>query len=123
MQAVAVFKRLNHARFSVVAFDMHGHGRSDPAHSTAPAERALLRDKEHLVDDAEAVLRQLVIAAAAPRAQLVDSSSGEGQRLPVFAFGHSLGAAVLTLLEKRQPGTFAVRTTTFMQAAFCLQPS
>ena len=104
----AVFTRLAGAGCCVVAFDMHGHGRSEPRHDDSPSARALIHSKEHLIDDAALMLDTFMLPLAKR------ACDHGGARLPIFGVAHSLGSAVLTLVEKRRPGTFAVRRQRLM---------
>jgi alpha-beta hydrolase superfamily lysophospholipase len=135
-----VFKALSAAGCTVIAFDMHGHGRSEPAHDSSPHSRALIRSKEHLIEDAMLVLDTFVLPAARgggvrharstdgvaraggrqARARTVGGRDHDARaRLPVFGVAHSLGSAVLTLVEKRRPSTFAVRCWCWLRCWCC----
>lgn len=102
LRCCAVFDRLVRANMSIVAFDMHGHGRSEPTHDKRPHDRALIRCKTHLISDAMLILDTFALPMAR-------NSAADGSRLPLFGVAHSLGSAVLTFVEKKRPGTFAVR--------------
>jgi alpha-beta hydrolase superfamily lysophospholipase len=96
----AVLEQLADAGFTVYAADWHGHGRSEPTHDKQPCKRVLIIDRSHLIDDATLLLDSL----AMPAAQRAGKDA-----LPIFGVAHSMGAAILTLVEKSRPGTFAVR--------------
>ena len=98
----AVFLKLAKRGISTVAYDMHGHGRSEPTLQQAPWAHVLIRSARHLTDDATLVLDELVVPLAA-------AGNARGERLPIYGVAHSMGSGVLASLEDARPGTFAVR--------------
>ena len=83
-----------------------------PRTTRVPHDRALIRCKRHLVSDALLVLDTFALPLARGT-----GARGGAARLPLFGVAHSLGSAVLTFVEKKRPGTFAVRLDTFCAAA------
>lgn len=57
---VAVFTVLAEANMDVLAYDMHGHGLSEPKN---PDGRVCIRSAQHLLDDAEGFLEEVVLPA------------------------------------------------------------
>lgn len=55
-----MFTVLAEANVDVFAYDMHGHGLSEPSH---PDGRVCMHSAQHLLDDAEGFLDEIVLPA------------------------------------------------------------
>jgi alpha-beta hydrolase superfamily lysophospholipase len=93
-----VIARLQQAGFSVLAYDLRGHG-------TSPGRRGFVPSFDRLLDDLQVAL---------------DAATSRHPGLPVFLYGHSLGGLLVLLaaLGRRPAVQGIVCTAPFLRAAF-----